>query len=279
MSRRGTSWLVVSSFVWATGCGGEEFTSADPDASAGSSTGGSSSDSVATTGTTTGIAGSAQTTTSGTGGSVVSTGAGGASGMGGRATGGSGGNGGSSTGAGGTGGRLDGGQGGGAGSVDAGKDAGGGCPAAQPLSGSACSPEGIACRYGDCCPVTATCSGGKWQVVVPPCAPPICPAQAPANGSSCACLGALSCHYDTCSQTQLETDAKCLNNAWSVQTYGCENACGVEDCMAGQICFVKSGTMHCVANPCLPQPLSCGCATSLCPANNCTVMSATLTCQ
>jgi hypothetical protein len=276
MNLRTAPWWVFLGIGCVVGCGGEEFGSADPDAGSGGSTGGSSSSAVTTTGMTHGVGGgSSLVATMGTGGNTVattSTGSGGSSGAGGVS-----GTGGSSTGgARQDGGKAGGGQGGGGG---ASVDGGAMCPATQPLSGSACASEGLSCRYGDCCPTTATCSGGKWLIAVPPCAPPVCPMQLPVNGSSCACLGGLSCHYDTCSQTQLESDARCINNAWSVQTYPCDNACGVQDCMAGQICLVKNGMVGCVANPCLPQPLACSCATSLCPLTNCSVMSAKLTCQ
>jgi hypothetical protein len=167
----------------------------------------------------------------------------------------------------------------GGGAIDGGKMDGAICPTAQPVNGGACASEGLQCRYGACCPTFATCTGGKWLVAIAPCVAPMCPTQAPVNGSSCECFAGLSCHYDTCSQTQLQSDARCANNAWAVQTYGCENACGVEDCAGGQICLVKNGTKHCVANPCLPQPLACGCATSLCPIPGCSVTSAVLTCQ
>ena len=126
----------------------------------------------------------------------------------------------------------------------------------------------------------ATCSNSQWQIAIPKCAAPTCPTNAPVNGTSCACFPSLSCSYDACSLTQQMTDAKCTaNNVWNVQTYGCENACGAEDCGGGQICLVKNGTKHCVTNPCLPLPLACNFSTLCGPMSACSVLSAVMTCQ
>jgi hypothetical protein len=41
--------------------------------------------------------------------------------------------------------------------------AGSSCPAARPLVGSACTPEGQQCQYGDCNSTSLVCTKGTWH--------------------------------------------------------------------------------------------------------------------
>ncbi len=90
------------------------------------------------------------------------------------------------------------------------------CPATMPSAGTACQTIGSPCIYypgGNSCPAAyATCTGGKWDLAIPSCNPPIpidagpipqppdasldpCPVTPPKAGDPCN-PGFYSCAYD-----------------------------------------------------------------------------------
>lgn len=81
--------------------------------------------------------------------------------------------------------------------------AGGGCPAGMPTAGSACSPSGISCEYGNdpnpACDSIVTCQGSAGWSAPPPgvhCMPGTCPASYAdvPQGMNCSPQG-LDCGY------------------------------------------------------------------------------------
>jgi hypothetical protein len=70
-----------------------------------------------------------------------------------------------------------------------------GCPNYVPSN--SCQDEGLVCGYGICCPITATCENGMWNVSN--CAAPMCPSDPPKNLTTCYdCNSLPSCSYDRC---------------------------------------------------------------------------------
>jgi hypothetical protein len=153
---------------------------------------------------------------------------------------------------------------------------GGTCPSTVPNHDSPCAPNGLSCSYGDCCPVTATCSAGRWQVLTPPCVPPVCPAAPPRNGDSCdPCRDATQCRYDRCDGGDGVAVASCnaQTDRWQVLIGPCENPCRAQGdpCDSDEICVRRSGgagfTYSCEDNPCGPDPVTCQCAAPACGGN------------
>jgi hypothetical protein len=72
--------------------------------------------------------------------------------------------------------------------VDAGIDAGSGCPTVEPAIGTACSPPGLHCTYGNvCCGHGRECeANGQWQIIPVGCACIVIPSEAGVDaGTSC----------------------------------------------------------------------------------------------
>jgi hypothetical protein len=150
---------------------------------------------------------------------------------------------------------------------------GGTCPSTVPNPSSPCAPNGLSCSYGDCCPVTATCSGGGWQVITPPCVPPVCPASSPRNGDSCdPCRDATQCRYDRCDGGDGVAVASCNGQTkrWQVLVGACESPCRAQgmSCDPDEICVRRSGgagfNYSCEDNPCGSNPVTCQCAAPAC---------------
>jgi hypothetical protein len=255
---------ILASLACAGACGGSSeltFSSEDagPDA-AGTGTGGSSgsSGSAGANGSS-GSAGSA-----GRGGSSGSAGSGGAGAGGTLGAAGTAG----SSGSGGTGGT-------------AGTGGGGSCPAAQPSPNTACAPDGLSCHYGECCPTTANCKGGRWQVLVPPCAQPVCPNEVPTNGDDCSVCIPSPCRYDRCGSDNVVRVATCnaQTKKWVVLATACGTACGPDGrvCKSDELCVRSSGgigfSYSCQKNPCSPNPVTCDCAAPLCGGFTCSSAS------
>ena len=159
------------------------------------------------------------------------------------------------------------------------------CPDEPPPGGAPCNeaPE-LECTYGDkCCPQVYFCSGGVWATNDIACAAPeVCPATPPAAGSACAgpCLQAAPCGY-ACDQG-MSVLAQCPANKWEITSVPCSDPvmCGDTTCAPGEVCLQTAGGpgifSSCQKNPCENQPLSCECASSLCPGGDmyeCTVSS------
>ncbi|MDI1483819.1 hypothetical protein [Polyangium sp. y55x31] len=169
-----------------------------------------------------------------------------------------------STGTGGTGG-----QGGTGGSDSA-------CPAEPPVDGAPCDmPPDEPCSYGECCPRIFTCEAGSWVETLAGCAPPpACPQSPPLDGTACVggpCGQTSPCTY-ACEQGGASFTVTCGDdNRWhSDMPALCNGAitCGDKiQCLEGYVCVVKQAfgaEYECVLDPCVPDPLSCACAESVC---------------
>ena len=155
------------------------------------------------------------------------------------------------------------------------------CPDAMPNDGEACTPDGLECSYGDCCPSAASCVDGKWETYITDCAEQPCPEVPPAAGDSCACFSSPTCAYDQCATSGNNVTATCDGTVWQVATEPCMAVtCGNEglECNAGDLCVSHAGgpgiSYACTPNPCPDQPLSCDCAgPALCGTDQCVVVS------
>jgi hypothetical protein len=126
---------------------------------------------------------------------------------------------------------------------------------------------------------SASTSGGA-------CTKGVCPMFPPSAGAPCPCDGQ-ECPYDQCPEDGPLTTATCAAGVWSLQSASCLGACGSTQCTPGFVCLHHVGgpigTMpeECVPDPCGSSPLSCSCATSLCPTGEgftCAVMGGDLVC-
>lgn len=170
-----------------------------------------------------------------------------------------------------------GGNGGGTGASGGGTGASGGggaCPIEEPQDGAACNvPSTLSCTYGTCCPPSYRCENGTWHVSLPPCAAPQeCPATPPTMGDACDfCFQISPCVYDQCVPGMPGglIGAVCTETGtWFTTNHDCDYTCGQMTCMPGEVCVAAAGgpgvSYSCQPDPCDPNPLSCGCAASLC---------------
>jgi hypothetical protein len=97
-----------------------------------------------------------------------------------------------------------------------------GCPAAQPASGAACSPEGLACHYdAQCGGADATCTKGAWwvQEYGLGCAA-VCPTTAPNAGDPCSpCCLPPSCTFANAEGCAMV--GTCPNDVWVLSEPTC----------------------------------------------------------
>lgn len=96
------------------------------------------------------------------------------------------------------------------------------CPPSCPTAGSACTPDGAHCEYGDdprgpACRLAATCLGGSWYVVPPP--SPQCEALVAASdcptSSAAASNQACAVEHSWCSVPTDGADCICTTCAWT----------------------------------------------------------------
>lgn len=267
--------VLIQCSVLVVACGGADFTSTESKSSSSSGgtnsgTGSQSGGGKASRGGGAGAAASGAATGASDAGSMA--GAGGLSGAGGTGAGGAIGSGGLTT----TGGAAGAGETAGAGgSAGAGATTGTGgattdtCPSSQPTTGASCNSNALNCNYGQCCPSTATCTNGAWQLTAAPCRAPACPSSKPVNGTTCTCMDGLSCNYDRCSNGGSNAQARCTSGVWSVVDLGCSSfSCGMKKCNAGDICVQTSGlqgtSYDCVTSVCHNPGAACTCIGSAC---------------
>jgi hypothetical protein len=128
---------------------------------------------------------------------------------------------------------------------------------------------------------TSTTSSGA-------CAKGMCPMFPPTAGEPCPCFGE-ACPYDQCPEDGSLTTATCTAGTWALQTESCAGTppCGMLQCTPGFVCLhhiggpVTSTPEQCVQDPCGASPLSCSCATNVCPTGDgytCSVMDGDLVC-
>lgn len=150
----------------------------------------------------------------------------------------------------------------------------GGAPACVP--GGACAPAGATCTPTDeCCPCSYLCQDGTWHTsACPACEAPQCPPTAPAQGDACDPCEALL--PSPCAYANGCVSATCNGKTWSVTVTPCPSKipcdAGNPSCPDEMLCVTPGGlgdTPYCAPNPCGPEPVSCGCAGSLCTYGSC----------
>lgn len=99
------------------------------------------------------------------------------------------------------------------------------CPKALPKDNSPCSGSGSdLCVYVGCdpkVPNTATCIGGRWNVVARACttAPDRCPATVPVDNSPCALPSGMFCVWDE--KCIASSRGQCVGGKWQTKHGGC----------------------------------------------------------